>query len=90
MIDFVMYLMRAKGTQTPKVFKLAQRPIAAGETLHIEKCFSFRPVSSRRYYPGEHAVAPKINGRERGRVTFRLAAAVEDSAPALEEKAHLP
>ena len=73
MIDFVVHLMRASGRQTPKVFKLSQKTIGPGDVLHIAKEFSFRPVSSRRYYPGEHAIAPKINGKEFERAGFALA-----------------
>jgi 3-methyladenine DNA glycosylase AlkC len=75
MIDFVVHLMRASGRQTPKVFKLSRKTIGPGDVLHIAKDFSFRPVSSRRYYPGEHAVTPKINGKEFERARFALAAA---------------
>lgn len=77
MIDFVVHLVRANGRQTPKVFKLTQKTIEPGDVLHIAKEFSFRPVSSRRYYPGEHAISPKINGQEHGRAEFVLAAEAE-------------
>ena len=73
LIDFVVYLMRANGRQTAKVFKLAQKMIEPGEVLRIAKAFSFQPVSSRRYYPGRQAITPKVNGREYGRVEFILA-----------------
>ncbi|MGD8397232.1 MAG: DNA alkylation repair protein [Anaerolineae bacterium] len=72
MIDYVVYHMRANGTQSPKVFKLTKRTVEPGEVLHVEKRHSFAPVTTRRYYPGEHAIEPKINGRLFGRVTFVL------------------
>ncbi|MBN1201933.1 MAG: DNA alkylation repair protein [Anaerolineae bacterium] len=62
MIDYVVYLMRANGQQTPKVFKLTKRTIAPGETIHITRKQSFAPQSSRKYYPGEHAIEIQING----------------------------
>ena len=74
MIDFVVYMMRANGSLTPKVFRLTEKTIAPGDVLHIAKEFSFRPVSSRRYYPGDHAISPKINGQEYGRAEFVLVA----------------
>ena len=70
MIDYVVYLMRANGKQTPKVFKLSKRTIQPGEIIHIERAISFKPVTTRKYYPGEHAVEPKINGQGFGRVEF--------------------
>lgn len=73
MIDYVVYLMRANGKQTPKVLKLTKRTIQPGEALSISKRIDFRPVTTRRYYPGAHGVSPKVNGRVLGRVEFLLA-----------------
>lgn len=72
MIDFVVHLMRANGKQTPKVFKLSKRTIQPGEVLHIAKEFSFAPVTTRKYYAGEHAIEPKINGKVFERAEFVL------------------
>ena len=72
MIDYVVYHMRANGTLSPKVFKLTKRTIQPGEVLHIERKHSFAPVTTRRYYPGEHAIEPKINGQLFGRAGFVL------------------
>ncbi|MEA3337618.1 MAG: hypothetical protein U9R25_17110 [Chloroflexota bacterium] len=72
MIDYVVHLMRANGKQTAKVFKLAKRTIGPGEVIHITKRHSFKPVTTRRYYPGAHAVEPKINGKVCDRIDFVL------------------
>lgn len=72
MIDFVVYLLRANGKHTPKVFKLAKRAIQPGEIIQLQKSIGFQPVTVRKYYPGDHYVAPKINGTEYERVTFVL------------------
>ena len=72
MIDYVVYHMRANGTPSPKVFKLTRKTIRPGEVLHIVKKHSFAPVTTRRYYPGQHAIQPKINGKVFERVGFVL------------------
>jgi hypothetical protein len=72
MVDYVVYHMRANGTHSPKVFKLTKKRIQPGEVLHVEKLHSFAPVTTRKYYPGEHAIEPKINGKLWGRVQFGL------------------
>jgi 3-methyladenine DNA glycosylase AlkC len=74
MIDYVVYHMRANGRLTPKVFKLSKSSIGPGEILRVRREHSFRPVSTRRYYPGDHAIEPKINGRQYDRVEFILKA----------------
>ena len=72
MIDYVVHLVRARGQRTPKVFKLTVKTIQPSEVLHISKNVSFRPVTTRRYYPGEHAIGLKINGPVYGPVQFTL------------------
>ena len=73
MIDYIVYFMKANGKRAPKVFKLAQRKINPGETLCIEKKHSFKPITTRVYYPGEHDLALKINGQEFEGGLFTLA-----------------
>jgi 3-methyladenine DNA glycosylase AlkC len=77
MVDYVVYHLRANGTLSPKVFKLTKKAIQPGEILRIERKHSFAPVTTRKYYPGEQAIEPKINGRLFGRVEFNLKEAVE-------------
>jgi 3-methyladenine DNA glycosylase AlkC len=72
MVDYVVYHRKANGKLSPKVFKLTKRTIGPGETLHVERNHSFAPVTTRTYYPGEHAIEPKINGKLFGRVAFVL------------------
>jgi 3-methyladenine DNA glycosylase AlkC len=72
MIDYVVYHQRASGKLSPKVFKLTKRTIQPGEVLSITKRHSFAPVTTRTYYPGQHAVEPKINGKLFGQAGFVL------------------
>jgi 3-methyladenine DNA glycosylase AlkC len=72
MIDYVVYHLRANGRLSPKVFKLSKRTIEPGEVLQIARAHSFAPVTTRKYYPGEQAIEPKINGRLFGRAGFVL------------------
>jgi 3-methyladenine DNA glycosylase AlkC len=71
-IDYVVHLVRARGKTSPKVFKLTKRTIAPGETIRITRKHSFAPITTRRYYPGEHAVEIQINGAPFKRQSFDL------------------
>ncbi|ONI72280.1 DNA alkylation repair protein [Kribbella sp. ALI-6-A] len=71
-IDYVVHHVKANGTLAPKVFKLTTRTLAPGESIRLAKRHSFKPISTRRYYPGEHALELQINGRPFGRATFTL------------------
>jgi len=77
MIDYVMHFMKANGKLAPKVFKLAKKALQPGQVLRIIKSFTFAPITTRKYYPGEHAIEPKINGKLFGRVGFVLEKAEE-------------
>lgn len=72
MIDYVLHLARANGKQGKKVFKLATCTLAPGETARFRKAYSFKPITTRRYYAGEHAIEVQINGVGCGRSTFLL------------------
>lgn len=71
-VDFVVHYMKANGNLSPKVWKLTTRTIQPREVLPIAKTVSFRPVTTRTLYAGEHAIQPKINGQAFERVAFVL------------------
>ncbi len=72
MIDFVVYHMKANGKQAPKVFKLSKKTLQPGESVEISKTITFKPITTRKYYSGEHGIAPQINGRVFPRANFIL------------------
>lgn len=69
-LDYVIYFVKANGELKPKVFKLRNASLRPGENLKIEKRHSFRPISTRRYYPGRHRLALMINGKEVAEADF--------------------
>ncbi|QUQ62552.1 DNA alkylation repair protein [Kutzneria sp. CA-103260] len=73
-VDYVVHHRKANGSLSPKVFKLTVRTLAAGESVTISRRHSFRPISTRVYHPGEHAVELQVNGRTFGRTSFELRA----------------
>ncbi|MFF4320316.1 DNA alkylation repair protein [Streptomyces sp. NPDC001568] len=71
-IDYVIHHVKANGARTPKVFKLTTRALAPGESLSGTRRHSFKPITTRRYHPGEHLVQLQVNGRVRGEAGFSL------------------
>ncbi|MGB3486310.1 MAG: DNA alkylation repair protein [Mycobacterium sp.] len=61
-IDYAVHHRKANGSLTPKVFKLTTRTLDPGEVLAVSKVHSLRPISTRRYYPGSHAIDVRVNG----------------------------
>jgi 3-methyladenine DNA glycosylase AlkC len=71
-IDYVVHHRKANGTQTGKTFKLTTRTLAPGEQIEVVREHSFRPITTRRYHPGPHAIALQVNGIESPRAGFDL------------------
>ncbi|HSC67681.1 MAG TPA: hypothetical protein VLC79_08320 [Cellvibrio sp.] len=73
-VDYVIYFMKANGKLAPKVFKLKNIRLAANESVALAKRYSFKSITTRRYYPGTHQVAIQVNGNEVARKDFILIA----------------
>jgi 3-methyladenine DNA glycosylase AlkC len=72
MIDYVIHHMKANGKLAPKVFKLSSKKLKAGETLRLSKNHSFRRITTRVYYPGQHKIGIQINGQVLAEAEFEL------------------
>ena len=72
MIDYVMHFLKANGKTAPKVFKLKQMTLPAGESTSISKRMAIRPISTRRYYAGRQRLEIQVNGRILGGADFEL------------------
>lgn len=72
MVDYIVHHMRGNGRSTPKVFKLIKRTLMPGERITINKKHSFKPITTRRYYPGTHALEIQVNGVVYAQQTFEM------------------
>ena len=61
-IDYALYFMKANGIQKAKVFKLKNQTIASKESITLTKSFSFKTITTRKYYKGEHKIEILVNG----------------------------
>ena len=62
LIDYVVWHQKANGKLAPKVFKWKAIEDWSGKPLTLVKKHSFKPVTTRRYYPGLHKIQLQING----------------------------
>ena len=74
MIDYVLWHQKANGTMQPKVFKWRKLEGYEGAMLSLDKAHTFKPVTTRKYYPGEHKVEIQINGVVVANASFELKA----------------
>lgn len=71
-VDYRMYLLKKNGLRKPTTFKLKTVTLSPGETVTARKRHTFRPVTTRVYYPGTQAVTITANGAESEPVEFEL------------------
>jgi 3-methyladenine DNA glycosylase AlkC len=74
MLDYQLHFVRARGPRSIKVFKLRELELSPGETRRVDKRHSFRPVTTRRDYPGVHRLVLQLNGRTEAGFDFELLA----------------
>jgi 3-methyladenine DNA glycosylase AlkC len=72
-IDYAVHHVKADGTRRPKVFKGWRLRLAAGEACTLRKRHPVRPVTTRRYHRGRHALDLRINGQVHALAEFELA-----------------
>jgi len=71
-LEYAVYYLRQNGSHSKKVFKISERVVAAGEKLNVIRKQSFRVITTRKFYPGEHKLSVILNGNEQGISTFML------------------
>jgi len=72
MIDYAIHHVKGDGSLAPKVFKWKTVTLAPGESHAIKRRHAMRPITTRRYYPGEHRIAILVNGTETASESFIL------------------
>jgi 3-methyladenine DNA glycosylase AlkC len=71
-IDYAVHHVKADGSRRPQVFKGWTLDLPAGETRVLGKTHSLRPVTTRRYHAGLHALDLRLNGQALAVAEFDL------------------
>jgi hypothetical protein len=72
-IEYAVYYLRNNGQHSKKVFKISERLLNSAEKIEIHRKQSFRIITTRKFYAGEHKLSLIINGQERKIEKFELA-----------------
>ena len=71
-LEYGLYYKKAKGHLARKVFKISERVFQPGEKNTIVRKQSFRPITTRVFYAGDHQLSLIINGEEKEISEFEL------------------
>jgi len=69
-LEYGVDFMKANGKKSRKVFQISESTMKAGEVREYEKVHSFKEITTRKHYTGEHDVTLIVNGEERADATF--------------------
>jgi len=72
MVDYRVHFVRKGGKTGIKVFKWKTLGLQPGETIALKKKHSFKPVTTRVYYPGMHTIDVQVNGVVVAEADFEL------------------
>lgn len=72
-LEYAVYYNKANGVLSKKVFKISERIYAGNEKIKVLRNQSFRPITTRKYYPGTHKLSIIVNGEEQIIEDFILA-----------------
>ena len=70
-VEYIVDYVKANGRCAPKVFKSSESDYQQ-HALSFERKHSFRPMSTRKHYPGEHKLSVRVNGEVKATVSFML------------------
>jgi 3-methyladenine DNA glycosylase AlkC len=70
-LEYAIYFLMKNGKHSKKIFQIIQKDLDEGEFIFTKK-HSFRVISTRKYYSGEHRIGLVLNGVEIAIKEFNL------------------
>ncbi|MEM7563582.1 MAG: DNA alkylation repair protein [Pseudomonadota bacterium] len=71
-IEYAIHHLKKNGQLTAKVFHISERELEGASSTDIVRRHQFKPITTRRYYPGGHQVSVIVNGLESAPLDFEL------------------
>ncbi len=71
-LEYGIHYLRQNGQLSKKVFKISERQIQPSEIIDIQRKQSFKIITTRKFYAGQHKLSLIINGQEREILEFEL------------------
>jgi hypothetical protein len=71
-LEYAIYYRKQNGQLTRKVFKISERICQPAEIIKVTRRQSFKMITTRKFYEGEHKIAIVVNGVEQQPEPFVL------------------
>lgn len=71
-LEYGIYYRKMNGEMTRKVYKISEKEYKGNSITEVNRKHSFRPITTRTFYPGIHQIAVIFNGCESGKCEFEL------------------
>ncbi len=71
-LEYGVYFVKANGTQSRKVFHLAEKEFQGAQSYTFNRKQHFKNLTTRKHYPGIHRLAIIVNGEELTEREFEL------------------
>ncbi|QNK63127.1 DNA alkylation repair protein [Pedobacter sp. PAMC26386] len=71
-LEYAVYYKRLNGQSSKKVFKISERDYQPNETAVVNRKQSFKIITTRKFYPGQHQLSIILNGQENELKDFEL------------------
>ncbi|MEZ0004741.1 3-methyladenine DNA glycosylase AlkC [Flavobacterium sp. 28YEA47A] len=71
-LEYAVYYNKANGQLSKKVFKISERTYLSGQKEIIKRKQPFKPITTRKFYPGLHKLSLIVNGKESSPEIFHL------------------
>ncbi|WP_080846312.1 DNA alkylation repair protein [Cytobacillus gottheilii] len=69
-LEYRIHYAKALGKQSAKIFKITENTISKDKPLLYKKKQSFKDMTTRKHYPGDHTISILINGEEKAKLSF--------------------
>lgn len=63
-IEYGIDYKKANGSHNRKIFKITENSYQPSEKISFDRSQSFRDMTTRKHYPGDHSIALIVNGKE--------------------------
>ncbi|MCA9885809.1 MAG: DNA alkylation repair protein [Anaerolineae bacterium] len=71
-LEYAIHYVKANGKRSKKVFQISEREVTPNTSHTIKSKQSFRNMTTRKHYPGQHKIEILVNGISKAQAAFMV------------------